>query len=75
MLISKVYGAYSYDVEYILNGGAPFKFSPGVVTSNRWDTRWAADGWVYVPSSRFLTVGPESDIKQIRDQSACQCRE
>ncbi|KAH6725081.1 SGNH hydrolase-type esterase domain-containing protein, partial [Leptodontidium sp. MPI-SDFR-AT-0119] len=43
----KVYGAYSYDVEYIINGGAPYNFSPGSVKSNRWDSRWAAEGWTY----------------------------
>ena len=40
-----VYGAYEYDVEYIINGGAPFNFSPGQVKTNRWDSRWVADGW------------------------------
>ncbi|GIZ47199.1 hypothetical protein CKM354_001029800 [Cercospora kikuchii] len=43
----KVYGAYEYDVEYRINGGAPFNFSPGQVRTNRWDTRWAIDGWTY----------------------------
>ncbi|KAK0124775.1 hypothetical protein ONS96_008656 [Cadophora gregata f. sp. sojae] len=44
----KVYGVYSYDVEYIINGGAPYNFSPGSVASNRWDSRRALDGWKYV---------------------------
>ncbi|KAH8754080.1 SGNH hydrolase-type esterase domain-containing protein [Diaporthe sp. PMI_573] len=43
----KVYGAYEYDVDYNINGGAPFNFSPGSVKSNRWDTRWASNGWTY----------------------------
>ncbi|PVH78878.1 carbohydrate esterase family 3 protein [Cadophora sp. DSE1049] len=43
----KVYGAYQYDVEYVLNGGAIYNFSPGAVRSNRWDTKWPQDGWIY----------------------------
>ncbi|CZT11345.1 uncharacterized protein RCO7_11539 [Rhynchosporium graminicola] len=43
----KVYGAYSYDVEYKISGGAPNNNSPGSVESNRWDSKWAVDGWTY----------------------------
>ncbi|KAK0115016.1 hypothetical protein ONS96_013487 [Cadophora gregata f. sp. sojae] len=43
----KVFGAYGYDIDYIINGGAPFNFSPGSTSTNRWDTRWALEGWTY----------------------------
>lgn len=41
----KIYGAYGYDVDYTINGGTYFQFSPGDVKTNRWDSRWAQDGW------------------------------
>ncbi|KAI5364754.1 Putative fibronectin type III, immunoglobulin-like, SGNH hydrolase-type esterase [Septoria linicola] len=45
----KVFGAYTYDTEYRLNGVATpaFKFSPTNVRANRWDTRWDEDGEIY----------------------------
>ncbi|CZT15047.1 uncharacterized protein RCC_12037 [Ramularia collo-cygni] len=43
----KVYGAYEYDVEYTVNGTTSDNSSPKTVQSNRWDTRWAMDGWIY----------------------------
>ncbi|KAK0112622.1 hypothetical protein ONS95_014364 [Cadophora gregata] len=48
-----VYGAYSYDVEVLINGGVPFfQFSPTSVATNRWDCQWSNPGWTYTISVR-----------------------
>ncbi|GFG10280.1 contactin [Aspergillus udagawae] len=41
-----VYGAYNYDVRSKIKGGIT-NFSPGSVSSNRWDATWPIDGWEY----------------------------
>lgn len=43
----KIYGAYDYEIDYRINGNGPYKFSAGSVPTNRWDSRWAVDGWRY----------------------------
>lgn len=48
-----MYGAYSYDVQATVNG-VTATFSPGTVQSNRWDTQWPLDGWVYTVSVRAV---------------------
>lgn len=46
-----MYGAYSYDVQVSVNGGAN-KNSPTTTQSNRWDCQWPLDGWTYAVSVR-----------------------
>ncbi|PTB46522.1 hypothetical protein M441DRAFT_126012 [Trichoderma asperellum CBS 433.97] len=46
-----VYGAYSYDLQVSINGGAN-TFSPTTTSSNRWDCQWPLAGWTYAVSVR-----------------------
>lgn len=53
-----VFGAYTYDAEYRINGSdtnPPLHFSPTNVRANRWDTHWAVPKDTYV---LFLLVVP-----------------
>lgn len=46
-----VFGAYTYDAEYRINGSEtnpPLHFSPTNVRANRWDTHWAVPKDTYV---------------------------
>ncbi|KAF1971713.1 carbohydrate esterase family 3 protein [Bimuria novae-zelandiae CBS 107.79] len=56
----KVYGAYSYDVEASANG-VPASFSTGSVLSNRWDSQWPLEGWVYKIRVRAVCGDKSSD--------------
>lgn len=46
-----VYGAYSYDLQVSINGGANY-FSPTTASFNRWDSQWSLAGWTYTVSVR-----------------------
>lgn len=49
--LSLVFGAYTYDAEYRINGSdtnPPLHFSPTNVRANRWDTHWAVPKDTYV---------------------------
>lgn len=49
-----VFGAYTYDAEYRINGSdtnPPLHFSPTNVRANRWDTHWAVPKDTYVSFS------------------------
>lgn len=49
--LSLVFGAYTYDAEYRINGSEtnpPLHFSPTNVRANRWDTHWAVPKDTYV---------------------------
>lgn len=41
-----VYGAYSYDIQVSINGGAN-TYSPTTSSFNRWDSQWPLAGWTY----------------------------
>lgn len=46
-----MYGAYSYDIQVSINGGAN-TFSPTTSSFNRWDCQWSQAGWTYTVSVR-----------------------
>ncbi|RBQ72054.1 hypothetical protein FVER14953_09857 [Fusarium verticillioides] len=61
--IQVIYGAYSYDITVSINGGAN-TYSPTTTSSNRWDSQWPLEGWIYTVSVRArygdYSVGPYS---------------
>ncbi|KAF1959976.1 hypothetical protein CC80DRAFT_584790 [Byssothecium circinans] len=44
-------GKFIYDVQATVNGVSA-SFSPGTVDTNRWDSQWPLEGWVYTVSVR-----------------------